>query len=70
VNDLQTDSRDRLARSMARSVSIHEGKQLRPVEMINLIDRLFACDQPQVAPNGKPTILTFTVDELNKKFKS
>ncbi len=70
VNDLQTDSRDKLARSMARSVSIHEGKQLRPVEMIDLIDRLFACEQPQVAPNGKPTILTFTVDELNKKFKS
>lgn len=70
VSEVQSDSRDRMARSIARSLAMKEGKALQRVEMIDLIDRLFACAQPQAAPNGKPTILTFTMDELNRKFKA
>src|SRR5690606_39381558 len=56
VNEVQSNTRDRLARSLARSLCIREGKKLQPVEMLDLIDKLFACKQPQAAPNGKPTI--------------
>jgi len=70
VNEVQSNTRDRLARSLARSLCIKEGKKLQRVEMLDLIDKLFACSQPQAAPNGKPTILTFTNDELDKKFKA
>ena len=55
---------------MARSLNIKEGKKLERLEMLNLIDKLFACSQPYAAPNGKPTILTFTNEDLNKKFKA
>ena len=70
VNEVQSNTRDRLARSLARSLCIREGKKLQRAEMLDLIDKLFACSQPQAAPNGKPTILTFTNDELDKKFKA
>lgn len=70
VGDIQNDSRERLAQSMARSLNIKEGKKLERLEMLNLIDKLFACSQPYAAPNGKPTILTFTNEDLNKKFKA
>jgi DNA mismatch repair protein MutL len=66
----QNNSRERLARSMARSLSAKEGKAMRPIEMMDLIDRLFACNQPQTDPSGKPTIVTLTLDDLLKKFKS
>ena len=67
---MQSNTRDRLARSLARSLCIREGKKLQPVEMLDLIDKLFACKQPQAAPNGKPTIITFANEELDKKFKA
>ncbi len=64
------DRRDKLARGMVRNVSIKEGKALQELEMIDLIDRLFACAQPQIDPWGRPTVVTLTLDELQKKFKN
>jgi len=70
AGDVETGSRERLARSMARSMSAKAGKKLNKTEMLDLLDKLFGCSQPQAAPNGKPTMLTFTLDELNHKFKA
>ncbi len=68
--DLQTNMHERLAMSMARSLGVKEGRELQPREMLDLIDSLFACEQPQLTPNGKPIVVTFTTDELDKKFKA
>lgn len=62
--------RERLARSMATGLSIGEGKALQPVEMLDLIDRLFACQHPQSDPFGNPTIVSLSLSDLNQKFKS
>ncbi len=70
VANVQLNQRERLARSMASTVAVKNGQFLHRSQMLNLVDRLFACSQPQAAPNGKPTILTFTGDELNRKFKA
>lgn len=70
VGEFQNDSRERLAKSLAASLRIRENKTMDRVEMLDLIDRLFACEQPQVSPTGKPIVLTFSLDEINKKFKS
>jgi len=51
-------------------MSAKAGKKLNKTEMLDLLDKLFGCSQPQAAPNGKPTMLTFTLDELNHKFKA
>lgn len=59
---------DQLARSLSRSMSIKAGKVLTDLEMTNLIDELFACEMPYALPNGKPTVVTIQLDELNKRF--
>ncbi len=67
--ELKSDKRDNLARSMARNMAIKSGKSLTQEEMNNLIDNLFACKMPYSAPNGKPVITTFSIDELDRRFK-
>ena len=59
---------DKLAQAMARRSSIDYGKVLQPEEMTQLIDELFACDLPYSSPSGKPTMVTMTLDELEKRF--
>ncbi|MEZ4755740.1 MAG: DNA mismatch repair endonuclease MutL [Flavobacteriales bacterium] len=57
-----------LARSMARSMAIRPGRTLSVTEMHDLIDRLFACDHPHHTPLGKPTLITYGLDELAERF--
>jgi len=65
---LNLNIQESLVRAMAFNMSIKKGKQLTELEMNNLIDELFACNQPEYAINGKKTYLTFTTDELDKLF--
>lgn len=58
-----------LARSMARSMAIRPGRTLSVTEMHDLIDRLFACDHPHHTPLGKPTLITYGLDELAERFE-
>ena len=67
--ELKSDKRENLARSMARSTSIKSGKSLTQEEMHTIIDELFACRMPYSTPSGKPTITTFSSDDLDKRFK-
>ena len=59
---------EKLAQAMARKAAIPYGKTLQEEEMTQLIDELFACDLPYTAPNGKPTLITLGLDELEKRF--
>lgn len=67
--ELKSDKRENLARSMARNTAIKSGKALTQEEMQNIIDELFACKMPYSTPGGKPTITTFSSDDLDKRFK-
>lgn len=67
-SDLQIDRREMMIRSLATQNAIKSGQGLTSAEMQSLIDRLFACEQPQVTPGGKNTFLTFRMDELDKLF--
>lgn len=69
LSELKSDKKENLARSMARNMAIKAGKTLTQEEMNNLIDELFACQMPYSTPNGKPTISTFSMDDLDKRFK-
>jgi DNA mismatch repair protein MutL len=59
---------ERLAHALARKSAIGYGKTLQREEMAELIDELFACDQPYASPSGKPTMVTLSLDELEKRF--
>jgi DNA mismatch repair protein MutL len=65
---LKLDKRESLARSLARQTSIKAGQSLTVTEMKTLIDELFACDQPYIAPGGRQTISTFDFRELDGRF--
>jgi DNA mismatch repair protein MutL len=66
---LKLNKRDNLARTLARNSAIKAGVTLTPGEMNNLIDQLFACKMPNVSLQGKPVIITFTLEELIQKFE-
>lgn len=70
VGQFENDHHDQIALGMARSLKIREGKKMENTEMLDLVDRLFACEQPQITPSGKSVILNFTLDEIQRKFKS
>jgi len=61
--------REKMAQALAVSSSIKSGKILSVEEMKTMIDELFACDNPYTAPNGRNAIVTFSLDELEKKFE-
>lgn len=60
--------RENLAQSMARSTAIKAGTVLSYEEMADLIDKLFACESPNISLSGKNVIVTFTLTELLEKF--
>jgi DNA mismatch repair protein MutL len=49
-HELKVNKREHLIRSMARNNAIPAGKTLSAREMQNIIDELFACSMPNVAP--------------------
>ena len=63
------DMQHRLALSLAKAGSIPYNRSLEPIEMQDLVDKLFACQQPNLSPDGKPTITILGVDELEKRFR-
>ncbi|HQW39788.1 MAG TPA: DNA mismatch repair endonuclease MutL [Flavobacteriales bacterium] len=67
--DLRNERHHVLARGMAHSMAIRSGRVLATAEMHDLIDRLFACEMPYHTPGGKPTLITYGLDDLNKRFE-
>lgn len=59
---------DLLAKSMAKSLAIKTGQSLQKDEQEHLLNRLFACKEPNVSPSNRKTFITMSVDELDKKF--
>lgn len=59
---------DTVAKSMAKSMAVKTGTYLSPKEQENLVNDLFACKEPNSSPFNKPTFITQTVDDLDKKF--
>jgi len=65
---LKLNKRENLARSIAKNAAIKVGQKMTVEEMQNLVDKLFACQTPFVAPNGKPTFVKYRIEEIEKQF--
>lgn len=65
---LKMDQRHRVALAFATRSAIPRRKVLRPSEMENLMDQLFACEDPYRDPTGKPTLLNWSLEELISAF--
>ncbi|NQV02001.1 MAG: DNA mismatch repair endonuclease MutL [Bacteroidia bacterium] len=59
----------KLARTMACRLAIKHGKQLNQQEVSSLIQQLMSCATPDLTPDGKPTMILLSFEDLVKKFK-
>lgn len=55
-------------KSVVATTAIKGGTQLGLEQMQHIIDELFACKNHTVSPHGKPIMITYTLDEIIKKF--
>jgi DNA mismatch repair protein MutL len=60
---------EKIAAAFACKNAIKSGEKLSLDEMNSLVDQLFATKEPYFCPHGRPVIITFGLEELDKKFK-
>ncbi|MEM9338306.1 MAG: DNA mismatch repair endonuclease MutL [Bacteroidota bacterium] len=58
-----------LTRALAKRTAASKCQGLKNEEMDHLIDRLFACAQPNYTPEGNPTYVLLSLDQINSWFK-
>ncbi|MBC3757573.1 DNA mismatch repair endonuclease MutL [Hyunsoonleella sp. SJ7] len=68
VPDANFSATDLLAKSMAKSLAIKTGQSLKKDEQEHIVNKLFACKEPNVSPTNRVTFITIGTDELDKRF--
>jgi DNA mismatch repair protein MutL len=68
VPDSHFSASDLMAKSMAKSLAIKTGQSLSRKEREHIVNRLFGCKEPNISPDNKPTFITVTMEELDRKF--
>ncbi|MFN7675380.1 DNA mismatch repair endonuclease MutL [Flavobacterium sp.] len=68
IPDSSFSQNDTIAKSMAKSLAVRTGTYLTEKEQENLVHNLFACREPNMSPFQKPTFITMSVEDLDKKF--
>jgi DNA mismatch repair protein MutL len=61
-------AQDALVASFACRGAVKAGEPLTVPEMQALVDQLFATDVPLSCPHGRPTLIQFTLEELERRF--
>ena len=67
--ELTIPIRENLARSLAKRSAMKSGQRLDREEMNILIDNLFACSNPNYAPDGRSTFCIFDLNKIDNYFK-
>lgn len=67
-DELKLDKKENLARSLAKRSAIPKGKKLTQEEIESLISDLFACENPNYDPSGRPTFVILNLDTISKYF--
>ncbi len=70
INDLTQDKKINFARSLAKKSAIKKDTRLSEEEMNNIIDELFACQAPEVSPEGKRTHIILNFGDIEAQFKN
>lgn len=69
LQDLNGNIQASIALTLAQKNSIKSGRKLMQAEIADIVDRLFACGSPYYTPTGRPIIITYNHEDLNKQFK-
>ena len=67
-SELKFNQRQKLIHCLARQQAVKAGQSLTDKEMRILVEELFNCDMPSVAPNGNPVFVEFNDEQLLKMF--
>jgi len=67
-SELKFGRRQKLIHCMARQQAVKAGQSLTEKEMHVLVEELFKCETPSVAPNGNPVFVEFNDEQLLKMF--
>lgn len=67
---VENDHSDRIAQAAAITSAIEYGRQLSDEEMKELVDKLFACNNPNYTPSGKPIVKIIDLAEIETYFKA
>ncbi len=68
LSDLNLNKRLNLVRSLSANMAIKAGVSLKKQEMNAMIDKLFACEVPDLSPGGKAVFKIISLDEVEKLF--
>jgi DNA mismatch repair protein MutL len=68
ASKLKLEKRDNIAKSYSCRNAIMAGQKLSLEEMRSLIDNLFATREPYSCPHGRPVIVKFSLDQLDRMF--
>lgn len=68
--EVKFSKREKLIRSLARQQAVKAGVRLTEREMRQLVNDLFACEQPNISPDGNPAYLEFKQEQLERMFRS
>jgi DNA mismatch repair protein MutL len=66
--DIRDETGQKLAAAMAGSIAIPPGSVLRPEEMREIMDQLFACSEPGMTPDGKAVFRILPLEDIEKFF--
>lgn len=66
---LDLPKNESLARALAKRTAGNRCNKLKEEEMDHLMDRLFACAQPNYTPDGNPTYVLVSLEQINEWFR-
>jgi DNA mismatch repair protein MutL len=66
--DIKVKAREKLILSLAAASAVNYGRSLSDAEMQEIVDRLFACENPNYSPGGHPVISILSLEEIDRKF--
>ncbi len=66
ADDIKEKAREKVAASLAKASAISYGYSLKPEEINQLIDQLFACSTPNFSPTGKQVLTIMPVEQFEK----
>jgi DNA mismatch repair protein MutL len=65
---LTSQAEERLTAAVCKRAAIKAGQTLSQDEMQTLVRQLEQCESPRTCPHGRPTVLHFSVERLEKEF--
>jgi len=69
VEKLDLPKKENLARALAKRTATNRCNKLKEEEMDQLMDKLFACEQPNYTPDGNPTYVLVSLEQINEWFR-